>query len=131
MSRDACSAITPFAVSPGDCFRCEGGPPLECLGQIRTPHELTGAERVETRAFVVLDLESLEQVHPVTRRRRDVDPADRVGEEQAGLRQLEELDGADGEQGQAVDHVEVGDEGVGNVTNVRASSSGRGATPST
>ena len=83
--------------------------------EIRAPHELTGAERVEARAFVVLDLELLEQLHPVTRRGRHVDPTGGVGEEQAGLRQLEELDGAGGEQGQEVDHVEVGDEGVGDV----------------
>ena len=117
------------AVPARDGFRREAGPSSERRRQVGAAHGLTGAIAVEAGALVVLYLEQLEQLHPVTRRRRDVDRARRVGEEQAGLRQLEELDGALWSAAVRKSTTSKSATSVSATsTNVRARSSSRGAT---
>ena len=68
---------------------------------------------VAARALVVLDLEQLDGPGRLAGGRHHPQAPVAVGQDEARGRSVEELDGALGEQGHQVDHVEVVDEGVG------------------
>ena len=67
---------------------------------------------VDAWAVVILQLEQLEEVHGVARRRGDAEDAVGVGEHEPGLRHSEQLHATTREHAEEVDDVEVEDEGV-------------------
>ena len=75
-------------------------------------HQTTGQVAVETRAFVVLDLEQLEQADLLGGRTHDAEPPRDVGQQDARSRDVEQLDTTRRQHGEHVDDIEVGHEGV-------------------
>ncbi len=76
-------------------------------------HRLPGAERLQTGALFALDLEQLQQVGLLARRRHHLQRAASVGEEDPCRRGVEQLDAAPAQGGQHLDDIEVIHEGVG------------------
>lgn len=74
-----------------------------------------GEVRLEARSLLGLDLEQLEQAHGVARRSQDPELAVGAGDHEPGGVDVEELDAPVGQHGEQVDHVEVVDEGVGDL----------------
>ena len=99
----------------GERFGRELWPPLDGFTEIATLDDLSGPVAVEAGALVVLQLEQLEQLHPMAGRRGDVHTSGWLCEQQSRLGELEELHGVCAQQGQEVDDVEIGDQGVGHV----------------
>ena len=71
-----------------------------------------GVEAVEARPLVVLDLEQLEQPDLLGRGADHPEMADRVGQQDPGRGDFQQLDAARRQHGEHFDHVEVVDEGV-------------------
>ena len=72
-----------------------------------------GPEAVQARALVVLQLEQLEQPGGLAGRGHHAQLTARVSQQQPGGGDVQQLHAAVGQHVQEVDHVEVGDHGVG------------------
>ena len=97
----------------GEGFGREPGPATVDRGQVLVHDRLAGAVAVEARAFLGLQLEQLEQAHRLAGRRHHPEVAVGRDEHQPGGGDVEHVDAAVGEQGEQLDHVEVVDQGVG------------------
>jgi hypothetical protein len=93
-------------------FRPEGRPRRRPLTDIDVRDRASGAERVEARAFVVLDLEKFEQPGSFARRRCEPELAITVGEHHPRGVDAEQFNASTGQDMQELDDVEVVDQRV-------------------
>ena len=104
----ACTAEKPA------CPACGGelGPAL-VGAQVGARHGLAGPEAVQAGSLVALQLEQLEQPGGLAGGGHHAQFPARVGQQQPGGGDVEQLDAAAGQHVQEVDDVEIGDHGVG------------------
>jgi hypothetical protein len=92
--------------------RDEAWPAVDLAGQVGDDHLCAGAEALQAGAFVVLELEELQQAYLFVGGGHDAEFAVAVREQHPGRTGAEHAHAAVGEQAQEVDQVEVGDQVV-------------------
>ncbi len=96
----------------GERLGREARPPVARGDQVLVDHRLTGAEAVQARAVLRLDLEQLEHAHGLARGGHHPQVAVGRGQHQTGGADVEHVHTAVGQQRQQLHDVEVGDERV-------------------
>jgi hypothetical protein len=91
----------------------EPGPAVCLGGEIGDGDGPAGPEAVQAGSLVVLQLEQFQQPGRLAGRGDDAQLAARVGQQQPGGGDVQQLDAAAGQHMHKVDHVEPGDHGVG------------------
>ena len=83
--------------------------------QVLVPHALAGAERIQAGAFLLLELEQLQQPHRLAGGGHQPQAARRGSQHHPGGGDAEQMDAPVREPGQHVDDVVVVDQGVGHL----------------
>ena len=105
----ACTEWKPAASASG----ANRGQRPSTVGQVLVHDRLAGAVAVEARAFLGLQLEQLQHAHGLAGGGHHPQVAVGRDQHEPGRGDVEHVDAAVGEQRQQLDHVEVGDERVG------------------